>query len=160
MNLSALGPLPFASEDTPRPPIASQCHSAFDGVNIHYPTCKTFYMVSCCSFHLKYAAILAGRSFERSRTKYGFEPWGNVKRSNPARLVDVASILILLSRVDVKYPGEASSRQVRQCPTVCIYRAGNAPSVSFFRKRSRLLMVVVQLSNPCGQSSGMISKFP
>ena len=58
--------------------------------------------------------VLAGRSFERSRTKYGFDPLGNVKRSKPARRVEVASILISLSSVDVKYPGDASSRQVKQ----------------------------------------------
>jgi len=50
----------------------------------------------------------AGKSFARSRTKYGLEPDGNVNRSKPARRVAVASILILLLRVREKYPGEAS----------------------------------------------------
>lgn len=50
----------------------------------------------------------AGRSLARSRTKYGLDPVGKVKRSSPARRVAVASILMLLSRVRLKYPGEAS----------------------------------------------------
>lgn len=44
----------------------------------------------------------AGKSFARSRTKYGLEPDGNVNRSKPARRVAVASILILLLRVREK----------------------------------------------------------
>ena len=59
-------------------------------------------MVSCPPLKV------TGKSFARSRTKYGLEPDGNVNRSKPARRVAVASILILLSRVKEKYPGEAS----------------------------------------------------
>lgn len=51
---------------------------------------------------------LMGKSLERSNTKKDLEPFGNVKRSSPARRVEVASILMSLSSVCVKYPGEAS----------------------------------------------------
>lgn len=50
----------------------------------------------------------AGKSFARSKTKYGVVLSGNVNLSRPARRVEVASILISLSSVRAKYPGEAS----------------------------------------------------
>lgn len=53
-----------------------------------------------------------GRSLARSSTKYGLEPAGKVNLSRPARRVAVASILILLSSVCAKYPGEASEEYV------------------------------------------------
>ena len=34
------------------------------------------------------------------------------------------------------------------------------PSVKFSRSRSRAARLVVQVEKPCGQSTGMISKFP
>lgn len=52
-------------------------------------------------------ANVPGKSLARSRTKNGFDPFGNVKRSKPARRVEVASIWILLSNVNEKYPGDA-----------------------------------------------------
>jgi hypothetical protein len=43
-------------------------------------------------------------------TKNGLEPSGKVNLSRPARRVEVASILILLSSVKAKYPGDASRK--------------------------------------------------
>jgi len=45
--------------------------------------------------------------------KYGLQPCGNLKCSNPARRVDVASILISLSKVSEKYAGYASATLVQ-----------------------------------------------
>lgn len=49
-----------------------------------------------------------GKSFAKSRAKYGLDPAGKVNLSNPARRVAVASIWMSLSNVSVKYPGVAS----------------------------------------------------
>lgn len=46
---------------------------------------------------------LAGKSFDKSITRYGLPAFlGNVNLSRPARLVEVASSLILLASVCVK----------------------------------------------------------
>jgi len=55
-----------------------------------------------------------GKSFARSRAKYGLDPEGKVNLSNPARRVAVASIRISLFNVKEKYPGDASEHPSHQ----------------------------------------------
>jgi hypothetical protein len=73
------------------------------------------------------------RSFVKSTTTKLAVLDGNVKRINPARLVDVVSSLILFVNVVVKYPGRAAVNDnqstLRTALTTCSADHLHQPSV-------------------------------